>query len=142
MAITRNLPSVVVAFLIFFLVAAVPAFAGEAKGWYDGCCWTTDFHFTSVPGPISEGELRMRVRIPGIQLTPAPDVWWSKLGEVKGQWCASPDHCEDATMADIQVLKGSKRRLWGKYIVDFKGHHLEGRFSVRYRKRVPLCICE
>ncbi len=142
MSIIRNLASVVVAFFIVFPAAAVPALAGEAKGWYDGCCEQTDFHFTSVPGAIADGELRMRVRIPRLPLVPTPDVWLSKLGEVKGQWCVSLDSCEDVTMADIQVQRSSKKRLWGKYVVDFNGHHLEGRFSVRFRKRVPECICE
>ena len=127
------------ALVVILTVSAMPAFAGDAQGWYDYCCSTTDFHFTEFPGQTSGDELRLELDRGPLPLVADPEIWW---GHVKGKRCAQSGKCEEATKADIQIIRATKRRLFGKYIADFNGQHFEGQFSVKYRKRHPLCICE
>jgi len=131
------------ALVVALITSVMPAFAGDAKGWYEGCCTTVDFHIVEFPGRAPGEELRLRMHSGGyLQLMAYPDLWWSKVATIKGQRCTRADKCEDGTGADIQVLKATKRRITGKYVVDFNGQHFEGQFSVKYRKRHPQCICE
>jgi hypothetical protein len=128
---------------VILLALSASTFAHDAKGWYDGCCQTTDFHFTHFAASAAGRELRLRL-VTNLPISPEPDLWWGKdrLGSVTAQRCDKTGQCDQATKADIQLLKFSSRHALGKYWADFSGEHIEGRFSVKYRKRVPLCVCE
>ncbi|MFY9676945.1 MAG: hypothetical protein WB817_09190 [Terriglobales bacterium] len=129
--------------VLILLALSAPAFADDTKGWYDGCCQMMDFHFTHFAASAAGGELRLQLKT-SLPISPQPDIWWGKdrVGSVTAQRCNKAGQCNEATRADIQLLKFSRRRAWGKYWADFSGEHIEGEFSVKYRKRVPLCTCE
>ena len=131
------------ALVVVLITSVKPAFASDAKGWYEGCCNTVDFHIVEFKGRAPGEELRVRMHSGGyLQLMAYPDLWCSEVATIKGQRCNRAEKCEDGTRADIQVLKATKRRISGKYIVDFNRQHFEGQFSAKYRKRHPQCICE
>jgi len=126
--------------------AAIPAFGAKTAGWLQACCDTADFRFTKFPGRAAGEELRIRISSHGANwmIYRFLNDWWGTLGggKVTGERCNQAGECEKTTKSDLQVQKVTMRRMFGKYVVDINGQHLEGQFVVKYRKRDPKCICE
>jgi hypothetical protein len=131
-----------IAVAVVLLGCSATSFAVDAKGWYDNCCDTTEFHFTRFPERAGAEELRLTLSRGGLPLVEVPDTWWGTVGRVSGRRCDHSGNCEDAIKADLQVLRVTKSYVSGKYVADFNGRHLEGQFTVKYRRRHPVCICE
>ena len=102
----------------------------------------TEFHFTRFPGSAAGEELQVRLVRGRLPLVEVPDTWWGTIGKVTGRRCDHAGNCAEAIKADLQVLKVTKKYVSGKYVADFNGRNLEGQFSVKYRQKRPLCICE
>lgn len=71
-----------------------------------------------------------------------PDEWLGSSFKVTGQRCDPAGNCEEAIKADLRVHKVTRTHISGRYTADFNGQHLEDEFTVKYRQRRPLCICE
>lgn len=117
--------------------------AVDAKGWYDDCCDLTEFHFTQFQGRAAGEELRVRLsmgrRLP---LEGMLNEWLGAHWTVNGRRCDHAGNCVEAAKADLQLQKVTNRHIFGRYVADFNGQHLEGQFAVKYRRKVPPCICE
>jgi hypothetical protein len=142
---------------VILLISSANMSAADAKGWYQYCCSSREFHFTRFSGRAKGEELRVRLEVGGMgagfPLDSLPDTWWGQTGSgsVTGWRCNSAGKCEEAVKADIQVHKVTRRHvLWkyfpehaaGKYVIDLNSRHLEGEFAVKERRRRPPCICE
>jgi hypothetical protein len=127
---------------MILLASSATILAADTKGWYDICCDSTEFHFTQFPGYAAGEELRVRISTHNLPLGEVLNTWWGTHWTVTGRRCDHAGNCKDATKADIQVQRVTKRHVWGRYVADFNGQHLEGQFTVKYRQRRPLCICE
>ncbi len=133
----------VIAVAVVLLAGSAIMLAADAKGWYDVCCDATEFHFSQLPENAAGKELRVRLstgtRLP---LDAMPDEWLGAHWKVTGRRCDSAGNCEEAIKADFKMERVTKRHVSGRYLADFNGQHLEGQFTVKYRQRHPLCICE
>lgn len=132
--------------MMVILVTALPSVAVDTKGWYRSYCDGAEIHLTNFPGHSSgeEFQLSLRTSFPG----PSPeahwthsDLWMGEVSKVTGRRCNRAGKCDDATHADFQVTTQAKRHISGRYRIDFNAQHLEGEFSVHYRKG-PIHICE
>ncbi len=127
---------------VVLLVGSVTVLASDAKGWYDACCDSREFHFTEFPEHGAGDELRVQISTGRLPLEVMPDEWLGSEFKVTGRRCDRAGKCEEATRADLRIQRVTERHISGRYLADFKGQHLEGKFTVKYWPRHPRCICE
>jgi hypothetical protein len=127
--------------LVFLIVASSRlALAADAKGWYDPCCDLTTFHLIAVPGQPPNREFILRIATGMLHFNDylaGPD-WWTATG----QNCSKAGDCAEVTKARLQFQEMGKKRVSGRYEIDFEGHHFEGEYKVKYRHKGKPCICE
>jgi hypothetical protein len=126
------------------IVSSATLLAADTKGWYDEGCTLMEFHFTRFPGQTAGEELRVQMPTGVYQVRPERLLgdWLGITRSVKGRRCDHSGNCEEAIKADIQAQRVAKRRISGRYMADFKGQHLEGQFTAKYRKISPAPLCE
>jgi hypothetical protein len=121
-------------------------FAADITGWFDTDCSGVTFHIMKIDAVPAGQELVLRLSTGHIPILPfllTGADWW----DVHGERRYGVNELEQATQAKIWLDKPSKNRkhisrISGRYTVDLKGQHLEGRFEVKYRKPKNLIICE
>jgi hypothetical protein len=114
--------------------------ADDAKGWFEEDCSGTTFQIATFAG-ASQGEYLV-LRLSSSHLA-APLFEGAGWLDVQAKRCLGADKCEATAQAKIWLnqTKGTKR-ISGKYAIDLSGEHLEGQFTVKYRRRNPPAICE
>jgi hypothetical protein len=128
--------------LFAFALVAVPcASAQDAKGWFEEYCDGATFHLTKFAGQTEWQELRFWFRTPtpglAFRFYPMGPSWFDVL------LCPSEEHCDESAKAKMQFQERRKRVLSGRYVVDIKGEHKEGSFTVKERfHKHPVHICE
>jgi hypothetical protein len=133
--------------LIAFIGHSGPSllFATDSRGWVEEDCSGATFHIIKSEAASAGQELVLRLGTAGIPLGAylqgiQGDDWLV----AEGKRCSSLNNCEEASQAKIRLnqMKGSMKHVSGKYALDLGGHHFEGEFVVKYRKRNPPPICE
>ena len=130
--------------IVVILAIALPSAAARAKGWYHTTCDSAEIHLTTFPEHSSGEDLQLSLRtsFPGLNiLLSQPDLWLGQISKVTGRRCDRAGRCSGATRADFQVTSQTKRRISGRYRMDFDGEHLEGEFLAHYRKGAQI-VCE
>jgi hypothetical protein len=117
--------------------------AADSGGWFEQGCDAAIFHVTTVErsSAIQELVLTLRTNAGGSVGAYVGPNWW----DVESQRCSAPDTCEHPIKARIRLDRATGRgnRISGMYSVDLpSGAHLEGQFTVKYRKPKNSIICE
>jgi hypothetical protein len=124
-----------IAFVMF--LAASPALAQDAKGWFEEFCNGATFHLTKFTGQSGSAEIALwlETNIP-FHLYPAGPDW------VEVKVCATGQVCDQSAKAKLQFQERGKHRLSGKYAVDVGGVHREGQFVIKeQRHKEPQHYC-
>jgi hypothetical protein len=127
--------SVKIAIIVF--LAASPALAQNAKGWFEEFCNGATFHLTKFAGQVGSPEIALwlETKIP-FRLYPAGADW------VEVQVCATGQPCDQTAKAKLQFQERRKHLLLGKYVVDLNGKHREGQFAIKQQQhKEPQHLC-
>jgi hypothetical protein len=122
---------------IIVLLAASPALAQDAKGWFEEFCNGATFHLTKFAGQSGSQEIALwfETKIP-FHLYPAGPDW------VEVQVCATGQICDQSAKAKLQFQERRKHLLSGKYVVDSNGEHREGQFVIKQQQhKEPQHLC-
>ncbi len=120
------------------IVTASSALAQDEKGWFEGYCDGTSFYLREFAAQTETQDLRFFFRSSlGFTLFPMGPDWRDT------SLCIPDGDCDGTAKAKMQFLEHRKRHLSGRYVIDFKGKHWEGRFELKERlheRPVRLCM--
>jgi hypothetical protein len=122
---------------LFALLSVSAVSAQDARGWFEEYCDGAAFHLTSFAGRRDAQELTFwfRTQIP-LQLYAVGTSWWDVV------LCPSTEHCDESVGGKLEFLEFRKKLLSGRYVVDYKGQHREGRFMLKKRThKHPEHLC-
>lgn len=127
-------------FFSLAFVAISLASGQDANGWFEQYCDGAEFHLTRFTSQPGAQELTFWFRTPiSFDLYPMGSDWVSLSVSTT---CSIAERCGDWTDAKMQFQKRAKHVVYGRYIADVKGKHMEGQFRVKeHRHKHPQHLC-